>query len=85
MRANCLAQSEELPMPAWLPQQEDENGTNGGGLPSCRLSMLGKLRRGGGTLPPSTLFSEELHMPAWLAQQEDENKVGRAILRASLG
>jgi hypothetical protein len=35
-------------------------------------------------IAPNLLLGE-LFMPAWLAQQEDENKVGRAILRASLG
>jgi hypothetical protein len=44
--------------------------------------MLHELRE---IIHASSLFSEELLMPAWQAQQEDENKVGRAILRASLG
>jgi hypothetical protein len=35
---------------------------DGGGLPSGRLSVFEKPRRGEGTPPPSTLFSEELNV-----------------------
>jgi hypothetical protein len=52
---------------------------NGTGLPSGRLSRLGKLRRGERDASPSALYSEELDMPAGLAQQEDANLSGSPL------
>ncbi len=60
--------SKKLNIPVQLAQQDNENGMMEAACPQAVSAGLANSDGGGGTPPPSTLFSWDLLMPARLAR-----------------